>query len=193
MNSKLTSISPLSRAPLTTLITCFLIGILFALPMAFFIVLKNAEILSKPFQQTTKFTLYPKPNTSTAQALNLVKELQYHSDIATVHAVSPDEGLQELQQKTGLHNVIQALPENPLPWTIIITTTQSPSLSSIELTRELKQLPLVDTLQTALPWAKHIISFITLLHRVIYLLAIGLGIVVLFIVRAAIRSAALQH
>src|SRR3990167_8620492 len=128
MNYKLTSLSPLSRAPFKSLITCFLIGMLFALPMAFFIVLKNAEILSKPFQQTTQFMLYLKQNTSTTQALTLVKELQHQSDIATVRAVSPDEGLQELQQKTGLNNMIQALPQNPLPWTIIITTTQFPSL-----------------------------------------------------------------
>jgi cell division transport system permease protein len=183
-------LSQLSRTPLTTLITCIVIGIALALPMALFVLLKNIEILSKNYQQSTQLTLYLKQNTSENEAHTLLQTLKNNPAISEVHAVSPAQGLKELREQAGIDDVIIDLNNNPLPWAVVvlpIASYHSPHDLTL-LSQTLKQNPEVQSVQLDILWAQRLAALITLAHRFIYALTSFLAMGVLLIVNNCIRS-----
>jgi cell division transport system permease protein len=185
------SIGQISRAPLSALMTCVVIGIALALPAALFVLLKNVEVLSQQFRSTTEITLYLKPTLTEAQVTTLVATLKNNPDIAAVTPISPAAGLKELQQQAGQENLTANLQTNPLPWAITVVPAasfQTPTALS-ELSHTLKQNPAVDAMQMDVLWVQRLFSFMSLAHRILYGLAVFLGIGVLLIVNNCIRSA----
>lgn len=185
------SIGQISRAPMSALMTCVVIGIALALPAALYVLLKNVEVLSQQFKSTTEITLYLKPAITEAQATTLVAALTNNPDISAATPISPAAGLKELQQQAGQENLTANLQTNPLPWAIIVVPAanfQTPAALS-ELSHSLKQNPAVDTMQMDVLWVQRLFSFMSLAHRILYGLAVFLGIGVLLIVNNCIRSA----
>ncbi len=92
----------LGRSPLTSFMTCLVIGIALALPSALFVFLKNAETISHSMEQSAQLTLYLKKDISEARVHNVVQGLLKNPAIASAHAISPQQGLQELQEQADL-------------------------------------------------------------------------------------------
>ncbi len=195
LQAGLYSLGNLTRSPFASLMTCLIIGITLALPAALFVVLKNAEIISGSFQQTMQITLYLKNEATENDALALTRNLQANSQIKTARAISPQEGLQELQKQAGFDVLSSDLQENPLPWAIVILPADQASQPAqlLKLQQRLKQIALVDNIQLDILWVKRLASLITLAHRMTYALALFLGFAVLLIVNNTIRSATEQH
>lgn len=191
LQAALNSIGQLSRAPFTSLVTCLVIGIALALPMALFVLLKNMETLSHNFQQSTQMTLYLKQDVKESQADSLVSNLKKNPEILSVTAISPQKGLQELQQQAGIDNVLSDLQNNPIPWAIVIVPAKSFQSSDklADLSQALKQNPEVDSVQMDALWVERLFTLMTLAHRGIYALTLFLGIGVMLIVNNCIRSA----
>ncbi|MDR3478244.1 MAG: permease-like cell division protein FtsX [Gammaproteobacteria bacterium] len=185
------SIGQLSRTPINTLLTSAIIGIALALPTALFILLKNVEVLSHNFQQTTQLTLYLKPDITENQARELSQALQKNPNIREVRLISPAEGLNELQQQAGVKNVLEDLQNNPLPWAITILPTSNNHAPEglSQLQQELRDLPETDTVQFDTDWVQRLFALMTLAHRAIYALSLFLGLGVLLIVNNCIRAA----
>jgi cell division transport system permease protein len=195
MQAGLYSLGKLMRSPLASLMTCLIIGIALALPAILFVALKNAELIAGSFQQTMQITLYLKKTATEAQVLTLTRELNARHEIKTVRAISPANGLQELQKQAGFAVATGDMQDNPLPWAIVILPTEKASNpNTIEnLESSLKKISLVDNIQLDILWVKRLASLITLAHRITYALAIFLGFAVLLIVNNTIRSTTQQH
>jgi cell division transport system permease protein len=191
LQAGLNSLGQFTRAPITSLVTCLVIGITLALPTALFVILKNAENIRGSFQQTTQFTLYLKKDVSESQANALTHKLQNRSEIEKAYTISPEEGLVELQQQAGFQGILEELKDNPLPWTIIIIphTAYDTADALNKLTDSLKQLPEVDNLQMDMLWVKRLGTLIFLAKRMVLAFTILLGAAVLLIVNTTIRSA----
>ncbi len=180
----------LSRTPFSTLITCLVIGIALALPTTLFVLLKNIEILGHNYRDSTQLTVFLKPNTTENEALALVQTLKTTSAIREVHAISPAQGLKELQQQSGIDEVMTDLTNNPLPWTVVIQPIAS-YRSPADLTKLgeiLKQYPAIQSIQLDMMWAQRLAAFMMLAHRFIYALSSFLAIGVLLIIYHCIRS-----
>jgi cell division transport system permease protein len=185
------SIGQISRAPVSALMTCTVIGIALALPMGMFVLLKNVEVLSQQFRQSTQMTVYIKPEVTASQVTDYVRVLQQNPDIINVISISPSQALQELEQQSGAGNLLADLQANPLPWSLIVTPANAiatPHALST-LSHGLQASPLVDSVQLDEVWVERLFSLITIAHRAIYALALFLGIGVLLIVNNCIRSA----
>jgi cell division transport system permease protein len=191
MQASVNSLGHLSRSPMASIMTCFVIGITLALPTALFVMLKNAENISHHFQQTMQLTLYLKKNVTESQALALTKTLKKQFGIDEISSISPAQGLKELQEQEGFEGLISTMSDNPLPWAIVILPSGNfNSPDALEsLTQQLKQRPEVESLQLDLTWVKRLETLIDLAHRTIYALAIFLGFAVLLIINNAVRSA----
>jgi cell division transport system permease protein len=190
----LNSIGQLSRAPFNTVMTCVVIGIALALPLALFVLLKNVDVLSHNFQQSNQLTLYLKPEVSAGQTSDLLNILKKNPAINQAMAISPEQGLKELQEQAGIANPLSDLSGNPLPWAIVVlpaTTLKTPA-ELTALGNNLKMNPEVDTVQLDVLWAQRLFALVTLAHRFVYALSIFLGLGVLLIVNNCIRSAT-QH
>jgi cell division transport system permease protein len=187
----LSSIGQISRSPLAAFMTCVVIGIALALPMALFILLKNVENLGENFQQTTQMTVYLKPNITEDQAQALVTTLKQNRELTGVTAISPAQGLNELQQQAGIDNVLANLQNNPIPWAIVIVPAKryaSPEALN-DLTQNIKRNPEVDTVQLDMLWVERLFNLVSLAKRAAFALGLFLGIGVLLIVNNCIRSA----
>jgi cell division transport system permease protein len=189
----LQGLAQLSRAPLATLLTCTLIGISLALPMALFVLLKNVEALSKNYQQNTQITLYLKTSTSDNEARTLLETLKHHPGISAAEAISPAEGLQELRNAAGLTGNMTELGTNPLPWAIVVLPTASYHTPKelTKLSQLLKQNPEVQSAQLDSQWAERLTAILKLAHRCVYTLATLLAIGVLLIIHQCIGTATL--
>lgn len=194
LQAALNSFGKLSRSPFSTVATCLIIGIALALPTALFVVLKNAETISGSFQQTMQVTLYLKENITASQVQSLVTKLETYPMIKKVQTISPAEGLIELQKQAGFDNSLQNLPNNPLPWVLVVFPREFESSAYLEkLHADLKQLPEVDHAQLDMLWVKRLNTLVKLAHRATYALAGFLGIAVVLIVNNTIRSATEWH
>lgn len=185
----LNSLGQLSRTPLTTFITCIVIGIALALPMGLFVLLKNVENISQNFQQSTQITVYLKPDTTKETALTFLRGLNHNPDISEARAISPEQGLQELQESDAT-SALGDFKDNPIPWSIVILPANHTPADLEQLGQRLKQLPEVETVQLDTLWVQRLFALIDLAHRVIYGLGIFLAIGVLLIINNCIRSAA---
>ncbi len=195
MQSGLYSLGKITRAPLASFMTCFIIGIALALPVLLFVGVKNAEVMSHNIKGTQQITLYLKQDTTPDQADSLMAMLKKQSHVKSAAAISPAEGLQELQKQAGTTTLTDSLQSNPLPWAITIQPVdeiQSPAQFEA-LTQTLQQFPLVDSVQLDILWVKRLASLIYLGERAWLVLAIFLSIGVIFIVNNTIRSATQQH
>lgn len=191
VQAALSSIGQISRAPVAALITCAVIGIALALPMALFILLKNIEVVSQNFQQPTEMSVYLKQDVTTSQVAALVASLKKNPEITRVTTISPAQGLSELQHQAGIENVLADLQNNPIPWAIVIVPAKafaSPAALT-ELSHTIKQNPEVDTIQLDMLWVERLFTLVNLAKRAAYAMAVFLGIGVLLIVNNCIRSA----
>ncbi len=188
------SLGQLSRTPMNTFMTCVVIGIALALPMTLLVLLKNVETLSQHLRQGTQITLYLKSTTTDAQATDLVYFLKKMPGVSSVQAISPAQGLHELQQQAGVDTAVANLPSNPLPWAIVILPSAlfHSTQDLTTLSHTLQQITLVDSVQLDALWIERLFALITFAHRAIYGLALFLGIAVLLIVNNCIRSATQQ-
>lgn len=195
IQSGLYSLGKITRAPLASLMTCFIIGVALALPALLFVGLKNAALMSHPIKGTQQITLYLQANTSASQVHTLLAMLKKESRIKSAQAISPEEGLHELQKQAGTMIVTDNLQNNPLPWAVTIEpidTIENPAQFE-QLATTLKQLPLVENVQLDILWVKRLASLMSVLQRTWFALAIFLSLAVLFIVNNTIRSATEQH
>jgi len=195
MQSGVYSLGKLSRSPWSSLMTCLIIGIALALPAVLFVALKNTELMNSSFKKTLEMTLYLKQDTTQSQVSALLTQLKNQSDIKNVRAISPSDGLKELQQQAGFDSALEKLQNNPLPWALVIQPDSEMNTPAQfeKLKLQLEQLSAVDSVQLDILWVKRLASFMTLAHRVLYALAIFLSIAVLLIVNNTIRSATEQH
>ncbi len=189
------SLGNLIRAPFASFMTCLIIGITLALPAVLFVALKNAELLSNTFQQTMQITLYLKDNVTENETQALARDLQTEKDIKSARAISPADGLKELQKQAGFDVTPGDLQNNPLPWVIVILPTEKASTPAAleHLQARMKRFDIVDNVQLDILWVKRLASLITLTHRIMYALAIFLGLAVLLIINDTIRSTTEQH
>ncbi len=195
MQSGVYSLGKLSRTPWSSLMTCLIIGIALALPSVLFVALKNTELMNSSFKKTLEMTVYLKPDTTPLQMNALLTQLKRQAGIHQVRAISPDEGLKELQQQAGFDSTSEKWLDNPLPWAFVIQPDNDMNTPAQfeKLRLQLQQLPEVDTVQLDILWVKRLASFMSLAHRILYALAIFLSMAVLLIVNNVIRSATDEH
>lgn len=188
----LNSMSQLGRTPVATFMTCLVIGITLALPAALFTALRNVQTVGAELQHTLQMTVFLKPGTvDQAAATTFAAELKNKKGVASVKTVSPEHGLQELQQDAGLQGALLGLSDNPLPWVIILQPKSTEDLS--RLAASLQKSPLVDSLQLDEAWVNRLTSLMSLAERFIYLLTAFLSMAVLLIINNVIRSTTQQN
>jgi cell division transport system permease protein len=185
------SLGQFSRVPLASFMTCLIIGIALALPTALFVALKNFETIGGHLQKTMQITLFLKINNKEADVNKLVRNLEADPEIASIKIISPDQGLNELQQQAGFQGIGIELPDNPLPWALVILPKSPDDLEP--LAQSLQKLPQVDSMQLDKLWVKRLESLMSLAQRGVYALTLFLGIAVFLIINNAIRSATQQN
>jgi len=186
------SLGQLSRAPISTLMTCMVIGIALALPAGLYTLLKNAQQLSGGWESTAQISVFLKKKVSEKQAQNLKFEIQRWPNIISVHYISRDQALKEFQALSGFGDALKALNSNPLPSVLIVKPkllSGKNESSTQDLLNKLRGLRETDKAQLDMQWIRRLYAIMNIVERGVLILGALLALAVLLVVGNTIRLA----
>lgn len=181
-------------SPLTSLMTIAVIAISLAVPATFYVVLKNAELVSAHWQGGTQITLYLRQNLSDADSSALVERFKQQAGVAEVRYISPAQGLADFSRLSGFTDALSYLENNPLPPVIEVTPTaeQRTPEGANALLATLSSDPAVEQGKLDMQWLERLQGIISLLRHSIQgvaaLLILGLVLTIANTLRLNIVS-----
>ncbi len=189
------SLGRLWQQPLASLMTATVIGIALALPAGLYVLLQNVNTVSDQWDDASKITLYLEQGIQNNHGEKLATDIRTWPEISETHYQSSDQTLEEFRVLSGLNDLLNALPKNPLPAVIIVTPDEDnvASHSIAGLLEKLQALASVDQVQLDMEWLQRLRSINKLLERGIGLLAALLSLSVLLVIGNTIRLAILSR
>lgn len=178
----------LYRAPVASLLTASVIGITLALPAGLHVLLKSVDALSYDWHDSVEASLFLERDTAPEVGRDLAQQLAERPDIKSTGYISREQALAEFKRRSGFGKAIKALDHNPLP--AVITVQPAPSLTTAEidaLIQKLEAKPVVDKARLDQAWLKRLYAIVEVAKRVMVLIAVLLGLAVIFIVGNTIR------
>ncbi|SFX30132.1 permease-like cell division protein FtsX [Marinospirillum alkaliphilum] len=183
------SLARLLAAPVGSLMTWAVIAIALSLPVALYVFLNNAQLVSSNWDGTAQISLYLQDNVRDDAGRRLTQELQLRPEIAETRYLSREQALAEFKEFSGFGEALSYLDDNPLPAVIIVR----PSVIGVDaqqaLVQQLQLLPEVEEAQLDLAWVKRLYHIMELGQRMITALGLLLGLAVLLVVGNTIRLA----
>lgn len=181
----------LLATPGSSLLTWLVLGIAISLPAGLYVVLSNVEQASGGWGGNAKLSVYFKREVSEQRANELRLELEQERVVGAVIYMSSASALEEFKQVSGFGDILQSLPNNPLPSLLDIQLQSSlAGVDEIEaLAARLADDDRVDTVQVDLHWVQRLQAFIGLAQQAVLVLAVLLAVAVLLVTGNTIRLA----
>jgi cell division transport system permease protein len=195
LQTMLFSLGQLWRQPFASLMTVTVIGIALALPAGLYVLLQNMNNISDQWDNASQITLFLQHDLKQKQAKELNKKLQTWPEIAQLDYQTADQSLTEFRQLSGLGNLLDTLPDNPLPAIIIVYPADEnlrPDAIGSLLAR-LEELPQVEQAQLDMEWLQRLRSINKTIQRGITILGLLLSLSVLLVIGNTIRLAILNR
>lgn len=182
--SAIASLGRIARKPFAALLTISVMALALSLPLGLWQVLANVERFAGDVQAAREISVFLKPSVDASRAGALADELRGRGDIARVELRTPDQGLQELRERSGLGEAIDALGEdNPLPNLLVVVPRGDETL----LADSLRTLPEADLVQHDAQWRGRLDGWLRFGNRVAWVLAALLGLGALLVVGNTVR------
>lgn len=172
----------------STLLTCTVMGIALALPLALWLLLQNLTLLGAGVDRTGSISLFMQPQDSAALH-NLVAQLKARDDVAEATLITPEQALQEFEQKSGFGEALAGLDENPLPPVIMVEPATDDAAEVTALYDYLQTLPGIDVAQLDLQWLQRLQAAVQLASQLALWLTALLGLGVVLVIGNTIRLA----
>lgn len=183
------SLGRLSQHKFSTLLTVLVIGIALALPACLHLVISNAQMASGNWNSAVDLTVFLKRPTSSEEATRTATRIQQRRDVRDVQVITAEDALKEFRRDSGFGSAIDALNENPLPHTLVVTPaaefTTAEALDS--LAADLRAMPSVGIVQLDTAWVNRLNAILDAVRRGLIVAAALLAIGVMVIVGNTIR------
>jgi cell division transport system permease protein len=183
------SLGRMVHQPFATLMTMGVVAVALALPLFLNLFLTNVRSATGNWNDAFDLSVYMDKKASAVRTASLAKQLRQRGDVAAVRVITADQALQEFRNDSGFGKALDALSDNPLPDTLIVTPT--PAAGNPQGTAALKgaiaALPDVQSVQVDTEWVKRLHAMLAILRRVVLLTGGLLGAGVVLIVGNTIR------
>jgi cell division transport system permease protein len=183
------SLGRIVNQPFATLMTMGVVAVALALPLFLNLFLTNVRSATGNWNDAFDLSVYMDKKASAARTATLAKQLRQRGDVAAVRVITADQALTEFRNDSGFGKALDALIDNPLPDTLIVTP--SPAAGTSQGTAALKgaiaAMPDVQTVQLDTEWVKRLDAILDILRRVVLLTGGLLGAGVVLIVGNTIR------
>ena len=183
------SLGRMVNQPFATLMTMGVVAVALALPLFLNLFLVNVRVATGNWNDAFDLSVYMDKKASAARVQSLAKQLRQREDVAAVRVITADQALADFRESSGFGKALDALTDNPLPDTLVVT----PSLaaSSPQGTDGLKNaiagMTDVQAVQLDTEWVKRLHAMLDVLRRVVWLTGGLLGAGVVLIVGNTIR------
>ncbi len=183
------SLGRIAEAPVAFLMTMTVIGIAVALPLCLFVFLQNARQAMAGWNDAFELSVYLSKSTTPRRTNEIAAQIRARDDVASVRVILAPEALAEFRRYSGFGDALEALQENPLPNTLVVTPTPAASTAAgtAALRQALRAVPDVDQVQLDTQWVQRLIAIVDLLRRVVWLAAGLLGLGVALIIGNTVR------
>jgi cell division transport system permease protein len=183
------SLGRIVHQPFATLMTMGVIGVALALPLFLSLLLQNARLATGNWNQAYDLSVYMDKRASAARAQSLARQLRSRGDVAAVRLITADQALAEFRNDSGFGKALDALSDNPLPDTLVVTPTLMASTpqGTETLKTAIAAWSDVQTVQIDTEWVKRLHAILDLLRRVVLLTGALLGVGIVLIVSNTIR------
>jgi cell division transport system permease protein len=183
------SLGRIVRQPFATLMTMGVIAVALALPLFLSLLLQNARIATGNWNEAYDLSVYMDKKASAGRVQSLAKQLRQRGDVAAVRIVTADQALVEFRNDSGFGKALDALSDNPLPDTLVVTPTLTASTpqGTETLKGAIAGMSDVQTVQIDTEWVKRLHAMLDLLRRVVLLTGGLLGVGIVLIVSNTIR------
>ena len=179
----------LSQQPMASLLTILVMGIALALPACLNVLVRNAQAVSGDWNGALDVSVYLKTSVNADTAERLMDTLKRRSDIKSIKLIKAEEALKEVREHSGFGEALQALSDNPLPNTLVITPVEnlaSPAALNA-MSDELRKLSEVDVVQLDTAWVQRYLAMLDTVRRMVTLVGLLLALGVVVIVGNTIR------
>ena len=183
------SLLRLREHPLGTLLTVAVMGLALALPLSFYLVLLNLDRFGQALGEGQAVSVFLQSGDAQAQAQALARTLRAEQAVAAVTLKSPRQGLAEMAALQGFGPALAALPDNPLPWVLVVEPRVAAGPSQVAaLVRQLRADPRVALVQDQGPFRARLDALRGFGARVMQVLAALLALAALLVVGASVRN-----
>ena len=172
------------KSPFASLMTMGVIGVAIALPLLLNVFLQNARLATGNLNSAFDLSVYLDKKAPSGRAAALARQLQLRGDVAQVRIIGADAALAEFRRDSGFGEALDALTDNPLPDTLVVTPTLDASTprGTDSLRAAIAGMPDVHTVQLDTEWVKRLDGMLEVLKRVVLitggLLALGIVLIV---------------
>jgi len=183
------SLGRIVNQPFATLMTMGVVAVALALPLLLSLFLSNMSAATGNWNNAFDLSVYMNKKASAARVATVAKQLRQRSDVATVRVITADQALAEFRDDSGFGKALDALSDNPLPDTLIVTPTLPASTpqGTDALKQAIAAIADVQAVQLDTEWVKRLHAMLDILRRVVLLTAGLLGAGVVLIVGNTIR------
>ena len=184
------SLGTLLQHRVGTLMTVLVLGIAMALPLGLYVTVKNLRAIDLQQEQWGTITVFLQGDTSEEQALSLVGLINQDLN-AGAQAVSPEQGMEEFREASGIGQALDMFDDNPLPWVLLVTPepAEGEELEGLVamLDTWLQDRPEVDLVQVDFKWLQRLAGLLELGDALISVLTIIFSLAVVVVVANTIR------
>ena len=178
----------LSRQPFASLMIVLVIAVTLALPAAINVVVKNAQSISRGWDNALDFSVYLKLDISVGEAEDLAQLIRQRADVESVGLVTADEALADFKLASGFGEALDQLGDNPLPHALVVRPSPGNTGASLTLLQEeIGNLPETDLVQVDTEWVQRFHAILDIVRKAIAIGAALLGIAIVVIVGNTIR------
>jgi cell division transport system permease protein len=175
--------------PFATLMTMGVIAVALALPLFLNLLLTNVRTATGNWNEAFELSVYMDKRASAVRTAAVAKQLRQRGDVAAVRVITADQALAEFRNDSGFGKALDALSDNPLPDTLIVTPTVGKSTpeGTAALKAAIAATADVQTVQLDTEWVKRLQAMLDIARRVVWLTGGLLGAGVVLIVGNTIR------
>jgi cell division transport system permease protein len=183
------SLGRLAQQPLAALMTMGVIAVALALPLFLNLLLQNARAVSGNWNEAFDISVYLDKKANSLRVQAIIKQLRLRDDVAAVRLITAEQALAAFRNDSGFGKALDALGENPLPDTLVVTPTlvASTPQGTDNLKSAITTISDVQTVQIDTDWVKRLHAILDLLRRVVMLTGGLLGLGIVLIVSNTIR------
>ncbi len=183
------SLGRIAEQPLGAFMTMAVIGVALALPLLLNVFLQNARAAAGHLNDAFDLSVYLDKKADAGRAQALAKQVRLRGDVAAVRIISAEEALGEFRNASGFGPALDALKDNPLPYTLVVTPTlDAGTAQAIEILRAaIAAMPDVQIVQLDTDWIKRLQAILDLVRHAVMLTGALLAIGVVLIVSNTIR------
>ncbi len=174
-------------APLGSALNALVIGIALSLPVGLYLLVSNLQAASHQLTAAPQISAFMALDANRAEIAQIEARLKQTPQIAAYRLVPREQALAELKKSSGLTDVIDGLPQNPLPDAFVIDAAD-PSPTALEALRdEIRQWPRVAHVQLDAQWARRLDAGLRFSRMVAAILGTLLGIALVAVTFNTIR------